>query len=285
MEIEERKIAEGRGLSQENQFVLKAYDLLFEPERLIKEKKLYGSGDKEFNKDTLYRLLRVACHLISKEQSVDQFIEGLPYSNKVKKLIAESWEALYEVEFLFRDQWYKSDKGRKRKGRDYLEKGKTILKVPQMGIYYDQILNHYRLLRMDTKPQYGKKKTPQGIHKNCEEFIRHLKEIHEKGFVSNEKYPDGEFYSVKRFDCLAVLVAKIREVITELTEIEKNDLQNVRRVESDAPLAGEDKREKSKMYFSIDEYVKKVVWKRRDVHSVGFPSLPVLKGQGTSRSS
>lgn len=184
MGIEERKIVMGRGLSKENQLLLKAYYLIFETEKMIKGKKLLAVRDKDFNKSELHWLLKAADYLQRNNQSVDQFVDALGCSKGVKRLVAEGWEALGEVEISFRSKWLRSEVGKKKKGKNYIGKGKAILRMPELGTYHEQIKKHYGMLGINTKPRFGKKKTKEQIHRNFQEYIQYLREIQEGGEVS-----------------------------------------------------------------------------------------------------
>ena len=73
-------------------------------------------------------------------------------------------------------------------------------------------------------------------------------------------------------------MANIKRVLPDLTAAEKKQIRKT----SDKP---QPKSDSTSRQFSIDEYVKKAAWKKRDIHGVMVLSLPAFKVEITGHSS
>src|SRR4030067_3590251 len=150
MKEREEKTRE-RGISRENKFLLDADKLLSNLDEVIEK---YSANIKT---PKLKKLLAISDYLRSNEKSIDVFIENQGYDNNVKKLIAYILSTFYEVGIMFREKLY----------RQYMVKGRTVAKMPETGVYYDDVM---RRLRIENKSKYGRKITKESIFKDYKLF-------------------------------------------------------------------------------------------------------------------
>jgi hypothetical protein len=255
--VHERKIERGRSLSKQNKLLLMADNILFDIEKVLKEKKIRNETDRTIIKDKLRLFLRAVFYLTKESRSLDQWFDGYSLSDKAKEFVADAFITLWEVETMFREEWY---------GKDYLEKGKVVSKMPETGPYREDILKHFTIIAFHNKPQYGKKITWHSIDKDVQEFRIYLQERH---FGETGNYPDGVSLRKKRFRYLAFLAGNIKIFFSDTPKAEKKEFLKSK------PIG-------AKPTFPMDEYIKKAIWKPRNGYGVGIMRWPgiSMEGQG-----
>ena len=244
MKVNER--TSERGISKENKFLLDTDNLLSNLDEVIEK---YNANIKP---PKLKKLLAISDYLRSNKKSIDGFIVNQGYDNNVKKLIAHILSIFYEVGIMFREKLY----------RQYRVKGKTVAKMPETGVYYDDVM---RRLRIENKSKYGRKITKEGIFKDYKLFRDYLQSEKHKQFER-----DRAFYDVKRFRYLLHLIIKIHKILgVKISEVRKRRLLDLK----PAPR---------RTTFSIDKYLDKALFRRRPIYGVGIfrPPVPKIKGTG-----
>lgn len=231
-----RERSKDRGLSVSNKILLDAKRIIFKPEELIK------TYDCTISRIEFHSLLRIAHKRREAGNPVDDFFIERHSADNVKKLIAYSLCCIYEVGVMFREVLYK----------EYEEKTKTVKKMPESDVYYQDA----QKLKVAARGKQIKKET---IINDAEEFEQYL---NESLIIGNR---DRRFYAEKRFRYLTVLVIGINNFFKE--EI------------IEPPKASFSLQHDSEeiCLFSIDDYLNKEMKKPRQNHSVIIAELPALK--------
>ena len=197
-----------------------------------------------------HSLLRIAHRRKETGESVDQFFIKHRYADDIRKLIAYSLYVIYEASILFRTELYK----------EYTEKSKSVKKMPETDVYYQDA----QKLKVTIRGKQTKKDT---IIKDAKDYRAYIRDT---SSVSNR---DRHFYEAKRFRYLTVLVVKINNFFKEEVKEPKNKVSS---------LQGNGKDTSS---FSIDHYLNKAMNTQRPIYGVMLINLPSLKSsiKGSSR--